>query len=152
MPLLMLAAVLAGGCDHSDEQASPAVSIAGGTWRVELATTHDQQYRGLSGRMGLAEDAGMLFIFPRPEILDFCMRGCHIPLDIAFLDSERRVVAMHTMTVEPDMVGRVTYSSDVPAQFALEVSAGALGRAGAKVGDRAVFSPQVPPAAKADAD
>jgi uncharacterized membrane protein (UPF0127 family) len=91
----------------------------------------------------------MLFIFEEPAILDFCMRDCCIPLDIAFMDSDRRVVAVHSMAVEADRAGRVKYSSQVPAQYALEVPAGALGRAGVTTGSVAVFSNMPSAAAKA---
>ncbi len=93
----------------------------------------------------------MLFIYPQPRILNFCMRGCVIPLDIAFIGADFRVVAIHTMAVEPDHLGRVSYSSSLPAQFALELPAGSLGRAGVRVGDKVIFAGNIPEAAKAQA-
>lgn len=128
--------------------AGPEVTINAATWRVELATTEMQQYRGLGGRRSLSQGTGMLFIFPSARVLDFCMRDCFIPIDIAFLDSDRRVVATYTMTVEPDHAGRATYSSGVPARFALEVPAGELARAKVALGDRAMFSREVLAATK----
>jgi len=122
----------------------PTVTIRGRTWTVELALTAQQQYRGLSFRTHLAESRGMLFIFPRSAEREFCMRDCEIPLDIAFLDANRIVTTIHTMAVEADRVGSVPYRSRGEAQFALEVSAGALRRAGVRVGDRVTFSSAVP--------
>jgi uncharacterized membrane protein (UPF0127 family) len=141
--LLLLVLLAAGGGCRSRSQAVHAVTIRGRTWRVELAVTGDQRYRGLSGRKELASDAGMLFIFPREQVREFCMRDCFIPLDIAFIDSDLRVVMLHTMAVEPDRVGRVPYGSEVPAQYALEVPAGALEAAGVQVGDRVEFSADI---------
>lgn len=92
----------------------------------------------------------MLFLYPSERVLEFCMRDCLIPLDIAFLSADLRVVRMHTMEVEPDMAGQIVYASDSPAQYALEVGAGELAAAGVRVGDRAVFSPSVPSATKVD--
>jgi uncharacterized membrane protein (UPF0127 family) len=92
----------------------------------------------------------MLFIYPRPEVLEFCMRGCVVPLDIAFINSDLRVVRMHTMAVEPDRAGRVSYSSQHPVQYALEVAGGSLGRLGVRVGDRVTFSAEIPSPAKAE--
>jgi len=147
--VLLAASALPGGCQ--DRQEAPAVTLGSRRWLVDLATTRQQRYTGLSGRQHLGENVGMLFIYPEPKVLEFCMRGCYIPLDIAFLDADRRVVAMHTMSVEPDLIGQVAYSSDVPAQYALEVGAGQLARAGVRLGDQADFSPAVPPPAKAEA-
>jgi hypothetical protein len=136
----------------SDRDASPGprVSIRGRTWSVEPATTAKQQYHGLAGRQHLADDAGMLFIYPSPRVLNYCMRGCFITLDIAFIAADGRVVKIHTMQVEPDMVGRVAYSSEAPAQYALETAGGALGRAGVREGDVVTFLGNIPAPAKVD--
>jgi len=154
--LVVLAAV-AGGCGDGGRQGGqmPTVTINGKTWRVEVATTADQRYLGLSGREDLADDAGMLFIYNEPHVLDFCMRDCLIPLDIAFIDAEMRVVQTWTMATELHKVGRLdatyrSYTSGVPAQYALEVAAGSLERAGVTVGSRVEFSADVPAAAKAE--
>lgn len=148
--------ILTGACRKAEPPAPgpagtpPKVSINGRSWRVELATTVAQRWKGLSGRTELAPDAGMLFVYPAPDVLHFCMRGCYIDLDIAFLGPDLRVVATHRMKVEPDRAGRALYSSGVAAQYALEVRVGALAGADVRVGDRAFFSDGVPQAAKAE--
>jgi hypothetical protein len=91
----------------------------------------------------------MLFIYPAPEVMSFWMKGCLIPIDIVFLDSERRVVNTYEMAVEPGGEGRARYSSHVPAQYALELPGGTLRRAGIRVGDVAEFI-GVPDAATAE--
>lgn len=146
---LLLGALLAGCRDSGDEKPAQ-VTVRDHTWYVDLAMTADQRYQGLSGRHEIPANVGMLFIYPRPQVMEFCMRGCVVPLDIAYLDANRRVIKMHTMAVEPDRAGQISYSSDRPAQYALEVAGGALGGAGVQVGDTVVFSANIPPAAKAD--
>ena len=91
----------------------------------------------------------MLFIYPTPQPLEFCMRVCVIPIDIAFIDGDLRVVSTHTMAVEPDLAGRVLYPSGPAAQYVLEVAAGALAKAGVKPGDRVILQ-NTPDAAKAE--
>jgi uncharacterized membrane protein (UPF0127 family) len=146
---LALLAAAGSGCNGRDEGRGRAtVTINGRTWRVELATTEDQRYRGLSGRKHLAEDAGMLFVYSRPEVLEFCMRDCYVPLDIAFVDAYLRVVQTYTMAVEPDRAGREGYCSQVPAQFALEVPAGSLAKANVRIGDAVQLSEEALSAAK----
>ena len=127
----------------------PAVTIHGRTWKVELATTYDQRYQGLADRVTVPEGTGMLFIYPQPQVLEFCMRHCRASLDIAFLDANGKVVRTYTMPVEDYDRWRATYSSVGRAQYALEVAAGELGKAGVKVGDVAQFS-AVPDPAKAE--
>jgi len=86
----------------------------------------------------------MLFIHERPQVLDYCMRGCVIPLDIAFIGSDLRIVATHSMSVEDGLTGRIRYSSRVPAKYALEVRAGALKLAGVKIGQKVTFFGDIP--------
>jgi len=148
--LALTAASLLAGAGCRRRERPPAVTIAGKTWQVELATTARQRYVGLAGRSRLSENAGMLFVFPRPKVRNFCMRGCLIPLDVAFISAGRQVIAIHTMSVEPGLAGRTAYSSSVPAQYALEVPAGALARAGVTTGQRVTFTGDIPAATKAE--
>ena len=139
----LMLAMLAGGCQRPPAAPDYTVTLRGRTWHVELANTSELRYRGLSDRPSLDADKGMLFLFPQADIQQFCMRRCLIPLDIAFLDAQRRVVMTYTMGVEPYGLDRKTYSSQSPAQFALEAPAGSLAKAGVKQGDKADFSPNI---------
>jgi uncharacterized protein len=116
------------------------VTIRGQTWKVEIADTTALRYQGLSDRSSVPEGTGMLFVYPGEKHLSFCMRNCLAPLDIAFLDAGGRVVAVWTMHMEPRGRESESYPSMEPAQYALEVAGGALGKAGVARGDRAQFS------------
>ena len=142
------------GCESGapSRPSIPTLTINAHVWSVELAVTARQRYDGLSGRPRIGDKSGMLFIYPTQQVLDFCMRGCPNPIDIAFIDSNRRIVRIHTMQPEPpDFAGRAAYSSDSPAQYAFETAGGALGAAGVKVGDVVTFSADIPEASKAQA-
>ena len=145
-----LVLVAAGGCDRTSRPQQPEVTIKGRTWRVELAMTEGLRYRGMSDRPSLEADKGMLFVYPVPQTLNFCMRKCLIPLDIAFIDANRRIVRIHTMAVEPYGEADRTYSSAGPAQYALEVAAGTFASEGITEGDFVEFSPSMPSATKAE--
>ena len=141
---------LVGGVGCRKKPSPRHVTINNQTWRVEVASTDEQRHTGLAGRTGLPENSGMLFIFRTPGMLEFCMRGCVVDLDVAFIGADFRVVAIHTMAVEDDLAGRTAYSSGAPAQFALEVAAGLLAKADVKVGDKVIFTKNIPDPAKAD--
>jgi len=126
-------------CRKTPQQISQRVIINGITWYVDVAITPVQIHQGLSGRRELGSNVGMLFIFDRPRILDFWMQGCLIPLDVAFISDQRRIVSIHTMHVEKDLKGKTLYNSKVPALYTLEVSAGSFARSGVKVGDEVCF-------------
>ena len=146
----ILCLCLAAGAGCRQQGGRPRVTIRATTWTVELATTAEERYRGLSGRDEIHDGTGMLFIYPSAQPRSYCMRGCRVPLDIAFIGSDGCVINTYTMAVEPVRAGRTSYPSSVPAQYALEVSAGALHRAGVRSGDKVAFSAEVPSASKAD--
>ena len=100
--------------------------------KVEVADTDAEHQLGLMGRTALPEDRGMLFVFDEEQELSFWMKDTLIPLSIAFMDSEGRIVDIQDM--EPSKEG---YVSGAPAQYALEVNQGFFEERGVKVGDRA---------------
>jgi len=150
---IAVAAMLNAGCEESGTSSgriAGKVTINGTTWQVELANTAEQRYQGLSDRKELPQGRGMLFVYPEPQQLTFCMRYCLIPLDIAFIDGQNRVVNMCTMETEPYGFETKSYLSSGPAQYALEVPKGALEAAGVKVGDKVEISSDIPSPAKAE--
>ena len=120
------------GCssgEHNGSGSYQTVRIAGRTFKLELAMDDDSQYQGLSDRESIAEDEGMLFVFPYAARREFVMRKCLVPIDIIFLGPNGRVVQTHQMQVEPydTPEGELKrYPSVWPAQFAIELRGGML--------------------------
>lgn len=90
-------------------------------------------------RASMPETHGMLFVGDVPRAEAFWMKNCHFPLDIVWLDSDRRFVSASYDT--PPCVGDPcpTYPSAGPALFVLEVVAGRAKRENLKPGDRFTF-------------
>jgi len=105
--------------------------------QVEVADDMDEMAKGLMGRTALAEDAGMLFVYPEERELSFWMRDTLIPLSIAFMDGEGRIVDLQDMKVLDDRPPH--YTSAEPARYALEVNVGFFDERGVEVGDRAML-------------
>jgi uncharacterized protein len=103
--------------------------------RVEIADNAFEHARGLMYRSALAEDRGMLFIFEGEQKPSFTMKNTLIPLSIAFIDSEGRIVDIQDMKPLDD--DPPSYVSAKPAQYALEVNQGFFEERGVEVGDRA---------------
>jgi uncharacterized protein len=156
--LVLLALLLTGCGGSSDTGASAAPDASGGAStgsadtsglrtvtidsgegevrvRVEIADSPDEQERGLMDRTALAEGRGMLFVFPDEEVRSFWMKNTLIPLSIAYMDSEGRIVDLQDMKPLDDEEPH--YVSAEPAQYALEVNQGFFEEHGVKVGDRA---------------
>jgi uncharacterized protein len=103
---------------------------------VEIAADPVARARGLKNRHALPPDEGMLFVFDSPEILTFWMQSTPLPLDIAFIGPDRRI--MNILSMEPlDDVPR--YRSSGPAQYALEVNRGWFTKHHLKPGDKIGF-------------
>ena len=100
-----------------DEYGFPTTQIQIGaeTLGVELAVTPAQQAKGLRFRQSLAEDEGMLFIFPSPQRLTFWTKDASIPLSIAFIQPDGKIVQIRSMkpndeTPVPSLSNSVTYA------------------------------------------
>lgn len=106
---------------------------------AELARTPEERAQGLMYRENLPEGQGMLFVFADTQIRSFWMSNTFIPLDIAYLDAELRIVDIHAM----DPQTTESHPSAEPAMFALEVPQGWFAEVGIAVGAQArvVFGP-----------
>jgi uncharacterized membrane protein (UPF0127 family) len=102
--------------------------------RVEIADNPLGRYIGLRGRESMPEGRGMLFVYPAEAPRTFTMANTPLPLSIAFIDSERRIIDIQDMKpLDGEPPG---YDSAEPAQYALEVNQGFFEKRGVKVGDR----------------
>ena len=123
-------------CPESVELAQARVSVTGqaGTshFNVEIADTASARATGLMCRRALAEDAGMLFIYPRPQVVKMWMKNTSIPLDILFVDADHRIVKIAT-NAAPLRQERI--DSGTPVTMALELPAGTVERRSIRVGD-----------------
>lgn len=111
------------------------IDVAGHTVRVEIADEADERQRGLMYRESLPEDQGMLFVYEDERDLSFWMRNTQLPLDIAFLDREGRIVDIQQL--EPFDENSITTRS--PAMYALEMNRGWFEEHGVEIGDRVRF-------------
>lgn len=122
------------------------VAIGGERFLLEVATDAQAQFRGLGGRTVIPRNGGMLFVNASPRLLAFVMRDCPIPIDVAFLDADGRILNVHTMKPEPPRregesvsayEGRLpAYSSLGPAQYGIELAGGRFAELGVGKGDR----------------
>jgi uncharacterized membrane protein (UPF0127 family) len=99
--------------------------------RAEIARTGDERARGLMGRKTLPDGEGMLFVFERDQILSFWMKDTLIPLSIAFISREGRILEIRDM--RPRDLTPIQSSRSV--RYALEVPQGWFSRAGIAAGD-----------------
>jgi uncharacterized membrane protein (UPF0127 family) len=100
--------------------------------RAEIAVTDAQRQQGLMYRKELKDGEGMLFVFERDEMLSFWMKNTLVPLSIAYIASDGRILEIYDM--EPGNLNPV--KSGRSARYALEVPQGWFSRTGLGPGDR----------------
>jgi len=91
------------------------------TLQVEIATTHEERLLGLMHRKDLPENKGMLFVYPSERIIKLWMKDTLIPLSVAFLDKNKKIINIEKM--EPNQT-KVIYKSKDLALYAVEVNQG----------------------------
>lgn len=111
------------------------VTIGGKTVKVEVAQSIKDKEKGLSGRAGLPEGSGMLFVFPKPDYYGFWMKDMNFPIDIIWIGQDYKVVDV-SADVSPATFPKIFLPKE-PAQFVLEVNSGWSKETKVMVGDSA---------------
>jgi uncharacterized membrane protein (UPF0127 family) len=83
-------------------------------------------------RKQMAADAGMLFLFERPDPAVFWMKNTYIPLDMIFIGPDGRILNIEANTVPMSL--EPVYSAG-PASGVLELAGGRSAELGIKPGD-----------------
>lgn len=104
---------------------------------IEIANSDYETQTGLMYRESMDANQGMLFIFPEEAMRSFYMKNTKIPLDIIYIDREKRIVSIQKNAQPFDESG---LPSTAPAQYVLEVNAGLTDQWDVKQGDRIEYS------------
>lgn len=138
LPLLALSFVMFAACDNGAKKSQVAkpiderfpIKIGDRTVQVRVALGSAEMQRGLMFVKSMGTDEGMLFVFPRPQIMSFWMRNTVLPLDIGYIDPDgtlREIYPMYPHDEKP-------VPSVARRQIALEMNRGWFARAGVKPG------------------
>jgi uncharacterized membrane protein (UPF0127 family) len=100
----------------------PTTTLTIGEHKItaEVAVKPDERELGLMNRFSLKPDHGMLFVFERTEPLAFWMKNTFIPLSIAFMAEDGRIVNIEDMAPQTED----PHWSKGPARYALEMKKG----------------------------
>lgn len=104
---------------------------------VEVADTLQTQMRGLMFRKTLADDAGMLFIYPNKRMVQMWMKNTVISLDILFIDSQGTILKVARDTVPHSLENIRTPE---PVDVVLELRGGITEQLGIEAGDAVSFN------------
>ncbi|GBU29078.1 hypothetical protein R84B8_02642 [Treponema sp. R8-4-B8] len=99
--------------------------------KVEIAKTQEERNKGLMYRKSLQDGWGMLFVFESDDVLSFWMKNTLIPLSIAFIAYDGKIIDIKDMY--PHDTNSVKSSRS--ARYALEAPQGWFSRVSVNVGD-----------------
>ena len=117
----------------------PLTLPSGKVLQAEVMVSDEDRAMGLMFRPSLPLDRGMVFIFETADFHAIWMKNCKFPIDIVWLDEERRVVhvaeAVPPCKAEPCPV----YNPMRRASYVVELNAGQARREKAVLGARIRF-------------
>src|SRR5262252_8639251 len=137
LPALLLAAAAADA--QAGPQKLPAIRLNAGIHNIqaEVAQTPEQRATGLMFRNELGPNDGMLFVFEEPGQQCFWMKNTLVPLSVAFIADDGKVVNLDDM--KPRTLD--SHCSTKPVRYVLEMNEGWFRKRGIKPGARLQGAP-----------
>ena len=99
---------------------------------IEKAENDQERAIGMMFRKTMPDSQGMLFLFDESKPQSFWMKNTFIPLDIIFIDENKKITTIHP-NASPQ--SETSLPSNGNAQYVLEVRGGFCQDYGVKVGD-----------------
>lgn len=106
---------------------------------IEVADTDIERARGLQERKSLEDDYGMLFVFETEGMYNFWMKDTLVPLDMIWIDKDRKIVDIKTYVPPCTEDPCPTYNPAGESLYVLETKAGLSTVLNYKVGDELTF-------------
>jgi uncharacterized membrane protein (UPF0127 family) len=143
LSIVLLLELLLAGCFLTAGQA-PRRSIQvffpdGTAATAELAVSDAERQLGLMFRPQINDDQAMLFIFEEEGTHAFWMKNMRFPIDILWLDKDRRIVHIEAQVPPCVQDPCPSYPPDHPARFVLEIRSGGAAARKLKLYDRLEF-------------
>ncbi len=126
-PLLLFIGAFAAGARAEEV----TLKVGKESVHAEIASTRAARERGLMRRARLCADCGMLFVFPAAGRYGFWMKDTPLPLAVAFIGRDGRVINIEEMRPYE----RQVHYAGADALYALEMNGGWFAVHGVKLGD-----------------
>ncbi len=120
--LLIVATIAFSAAGAFAQVAFPTTQLTAGMHviKAEVAATDPARQQGLMFREKMANNAGMIFVFDQPNPQCMWMKNTLLPLSVAFLDAEGKIINIEDM--QPQKLD--SHCSTKPAKYALEMNLG----------------------------
>jgi uncharacterized membrane protein (UPF0127 family) len=137
--LLATALLLAAATALAAPETTPLSLPSGRVLEVELLVSDHDRAMGLMFRRSLDPGRGVLLVFERSGFHGIWMKNCRFPIDIIWIDEDRRIVHVAENVPPCREDPCPVYETLRRALYVLEVNAGQARREGAVVGARVSF-------------
>jgi uncharacterized membrane protein (UPF0127 family) len=138
LPLLTMHSLAEAG-EHGNKPHIKVCKDVGHCVSSEIAVSPKARLLGLMFRDELSANSGMLFVFPYSDAWRFWMKNTKIPLDIVWLDEDKRVVFI-VNDAQPCLAETCRdFAPEENARYVLELAAGVAKEWNLRIGDRLTF-------------
>lgn len=110
--------------DNATVDSRVDVSINGTLFKAYVSDTPAARAQGLSGVRHMKENAAMLFIFPNEGSWGIWMKDMKIPIDILWLDSNKRIVHIEK-NISPETYPNIFFPRSA-SLYVIELPAGTI--------------------------
>lgn len=116
----------------SAQESMPVIELTAGFHRIEAEVAASDRHRqlGLMNRQTMPAQRGMLFVFPQDNTHCMWMRNTLLPLSVAFIDAEGRIINIEDMAPQTED----NHCARRPARYALEMNRGWFAQRGLAAG------------------
>jgi uncharacterized protein len=116
--LLILSASLSAA-DLSFDKLS--INLHSQHYKLQVADNNERRMQGLMYRASLADDEGMLFVYPQPGNYRFWMKNTLIPLTVIWMDEQAKIVDIKLLQPCKE-VNCPIYAAARPSRYVIELS------------------------------
>lgn len=109
-----------------------------GVFSLEVADTEARRAQGLSGVESLKSNGGLLIKFDTDDTWGIWMKDMKIPIDILWINSEKKIVYI-VKNAAPELSTDTVFYPKTDARFVVELPAGSVDTSGIKTGTLAQF-------------
>lgn len=99
---------------------------------VYFASTKESRKRGLMWKKRLIKSSGMLFLYNKPQIVNMWMHNTLIPLDVIFIDENKKVLSIK----DGNPLSKKVISSDKKVIAVLELPKNCSTKLRLNIGDK----------------
>lgn len=135
--VVVVAAAIAFMVTHFQPRSE--VRVGSGIFNLQLATDEPARVQGLSGVDHLNPNGGLLMVFDTDSTWEIWMKDMKIPLDILWLNSDKKVIYV-VKNASPQLSTNKVFKPTDKARYVIELNAGAIEQNNIKIGETALFT------------